>query len=287
MPMEGNDGFRVVTRAVRHELFNAWYGLKVETEASWISDASPCCTALDALVCVAQEYLGAKPEFEGWNDAVLELKGSPESDLLRPSNDRSEKGRVSLTEYFDALAKRTSRKSVLVRFQIDSLIGEGHGNAEKSPSELRQSQPKHPGARDDNILFRPIAQVALARAIAELQKRNGLGLKEAISCLFVRDRAERPLSSEQDGPLVRDSARYRRWRGQAAKEIRSSLRRDAGLSVRRRIRGRRGALGKLSDDFFEARRRTTDGNEPRAYDMSGSLKTRKEFRLPDPWNPNP
>ena len=287
--MERNDGFRIVAHAVmnQHELLNARYGLKVETEASWISDNSPYYTTLDALVRIAQEYLGAKPEFERWNDAVLALKGGHGSGLPRPSNDQIEKGRVALTEYFDALAKLTSHKSMLVRFRTDGLNGEDHCNLGKSPPELRQSRPKHPCARDDNILFRPISQVALARAIAELQKRNGLGLKEAINCLFAKER--------RGGLCLR--SKMAPWFGILCDTVHGEVRRQKrfeDLCVEMMVYLLGGGFAddearreKLRDDFFEARRGPTDGNEPMAYDLSGRLKIREEFRLPDPWDPDP
>ena len=41
---------------------------------------------------------------------------------------------------------------------------------------------------------------------------------------------------------------------------------------------------KLRDDFFEARMGATEGDEAMAHDLSGSLKTKEAFRLPDPWS---
>ena len=285
--MEENNGFRIVASTVmtRHKLFNARYELKVETRTSRISDDSPHYTTFEALARIAQEYLGAKPEFEGWKDTVLGLNGNHGSGLLRPSDDEIEKGLVALTEYFDELAKLTSHKSMLVRFETDGLIGEGDGNSGKSPSELRQSRPKHPGARDDNILFRPVAQVALARAIAELQKRKGLGLKEAISRLSGSEKWGRLSLRSKAAPwfgILCDSVhgrvkRQRRYENLCVEMMIYLLGGEFAEDKARRK--------KLRDAFFEARRGPTDGDEPMAYDLSGSLKTRKEFRFPDPWDP--
>ena len=50
----------------------------------------------------------------------------------------------------------------------------------KSPAELRSGN-------GGNILFRPIAQTALARAIARLQRDKGVDLKDLMATLATRE----------------------------------------------------------------------------------------------------
>ncbi len=275
--LEENDGFRIVARTVmtNHRLFQGSDGLNVETKAAQISASSSSYTTLNALVSITREYLGTKPEFKGWKDTVLGLKDGRGVGLLRPGDDEIEKGLVALTEYFDELAELPSHRSMLECFRANRLIGEGAGKPGKSPSELR-------GGRADNILFRPIAQVALARAVAELQRQEGLGLKELIKCLSVHENLDDLVLRSKTAP----------WFGILCDPIHGKVRRQKryeDLCVEMMIYLMGGGFGKdrerrekLRDDFFEARMGATEGDEAMAHDLSGSLKTKEAFRLPDP-----
>ena len=273
--LDENEGFRIVARTVmtNHRLFKSGDGLNVETKTNQISETSSSYTTLNALVSIAREYLGAKPEFKGWNDAVLGLKGSRGVGLLRPDDDEIEKGLDALKSYFDLLATLPSHRSMLEYFESAPIESEKRNG--KGPSDLRSTKG------DDNILFRPIAQVALARAMAQLEKGGDLGR------LFAE------ISRRETVGDLSFSSKTVPWFGILCDPIEGKVRRQKqyeNLCVEMMIYLLGGGFPedearreKLHDDLFEARRGPTDGDEPMAYDLSGSLKTKDAFRLPDPW----
>ena len=270
--LDDNDAFRIVARTVmtKHPLFkDGSGGLNVDTKSNQISERSLNYTVLNALVSITQAYLGEKPEFNGWKDTVLDLKGRRGVGPLRPTDDEIEKGLAQLFMYFDALAKLPSHQSMILHFSSG-------GKAGKSPSDLR-------GDSDRNILFRPIAQVALARAIARLQKDNGADLKDLMTILSHHEGSGELDLKNKGAP----------WFGVLCDPIHEKVRRqkkfeDLCSEMMAYLLG--GGFGedeerrkKLFYNFFGARMGGEDSGEPVAWDLSGHLKTEDEFSLPDPW----
>ena len=270
--LDENDAFRIVARTVmtKHPLFKDGTGsLNVDTKGNQISERSLDYTVLNALVSIAQAYLGERPEFNGWKDTVLDLKGGRGVGPLRPTDGEIENGLVQLAMYFDALAKLPSHQSMILHFSSGAKEG-------KSPAELR-------GSGDRNILFRPIAQVALARAIAWLQKDKGADLDDLMEILACREEADELDLANRKAP----------WFGILCDTIEEKVRRQKkyeDLCVEMMIY----LLGsgfdddkqrrkKLFDGFFDARIGGEDSGEPVAWDLSGHLKTKDEFLLPEPW----
>lgn len=264
--LEENDGFRIVARTVmtKHKLFKGLSGssLNVDTKSNQLSEGSGNYTTLNALVSITEAYLEAKPGFGDWKDTVLGLKGSRGVGFLRPNDDEIQKGLAEMAMYFDALAELPSHRYMIA-----------HSD---SPSELR-------GGDEQNVLFRPIAQVALARAVAQLQKEQGADVAELVEILSQHE-------ALGDLHLTHKAAP---WFGILCDPIEEKIRRqkryeDLCTEMLIYLLGGGSAENgerqeQLRDDFFEARRGTTDSDEEMAWSLSGHLKTKDEFRLPDPW----
>ncbi len=272
--LEENDGFRIVARTVmtKHKLFKGLpnISLNVDTKRNQIPEGSENYTTLNALVSITEGYLGAKVEFKDWKDTVLGLKGSRGVGFLRPNDDEIEKGLVAMTVYFDALTELPSHRHMIAHFDNES------GQESKSPSGLR-------GGNDQNVLFRPIAQVALARAMAHLESDQAADVAELMKVLSQHE-------TLGDLHLTRKMAP---WFGILCDPIEEKVRRQKryeDLCVEMLIYLLGGGFAqdeerqeRLRDAFFEARRGATDSGEPMAWSLSGHLKTKDDFKLPDPW----
>ena len=272
--IEENDGFRIVARTVmtKHRLFKGLSGLSLNviTKSNQISEGSESYTTLNALVSITEGYLGAKPEFKDWKDTVLGLKGSRGVGLLRPNDDEIEKGLAAMTVYFDALAKLPSHRYMIAHFD-EKADQEG-----KTPSRLR-------GGNEQNILFRPIAQVALARAIAQLEIEQHMDLAELVGILSRHEmlgdlhltRKAAPWFGILCDPIEEKVRRQKRHEHLCTEMLSYLL---GGGFVEDRERQQR-----LHNNFFEARRGAADSDELMAWSLSGRLETKGEFRLPTPW----
>ena len=270
--LDENDGFRIVARTImtKHGLFKGYSGgLNVDTKSNQLSETSQEYTVLNTIVSIAQAYLGKMPEFEGWSAPVLGLKGKRGVGLLRPVDDEIARGLADLSTYFDVLATLPSHDSMRSYFSSGGKEG-------KSPGELRGDPAR-------NILFRPIAQLALARAIARLRKDQGADLNRLMERLSLHEGLGELDLTSKAAP----------WFGVLCDPIEEKVRRQKkyeDLCVEMMVYLLGGGFGddearreKLLDDFFEARRVSSDSDEPAALDLSGSRKTREEFSLPDPW----
>ena len=200
---------------------------------------------------------------------MLGLKGKRGVGPLRPIDDEIEKGLVRMSIYFDALVKLPSHRSMISYFASGTKKG-------KSPAEFR-------GGSDRNILFRPIAQVALARAIAWLQANKNAELKDLLTKVSRHEASgELNLTSKKTpwfgilcDPIDEKVRRQKKYEDLCVDMLTYLLGDGFGDDEKRQ--------SKLLNDFFEARRGGTDSNEPKAWDLSGDLKTKDEFSLPDPW----
>ena len=270
--LDENNGFRIVARTVmtKHELFKGYAGgLNVDTKSNQLSERSQEYTVLNTIVSIAQTYLGIMPEFEGWGAPVLGLKGKLGVGLLRPVDNEIAKGLAELSAYFDALAMLPSHESMRSYFSSGGKEG-------KSPGKLRGDPAR-------NILFRPIAQLALARAIARLRKDHGADLNRLMERLSHHERLGELDLTSKAAP----------WFGILCDPIEEKVRRQKkyeDLCVEMMVYLLGGGFGddearreKLLDEFFEARKLSSHSDEPAALSLSGSRKTRDEFSLPAPW----
>ncbi|MBD2300109.1 DGQHR domain-containing protein [Nostoc sp. FACHB-190] len=150
-----DDGFSIVARkiAVTHPLLEQRQNRKprVNWNSSTVASNSTVLTTLQALQDMSERYLGQK--FPHWKP--LEKGLIP----MRPENEEIEQGIAEFTKLFDNLANLPSYKilahedtPVLRRFSFEKDGGEG------------------------NMLFRPVAQVAIAQALGFLVFKKGFSL---------------------------------------------------------------------------------------------------------------
>ena len=141
---------------VRHPIFKKRPGIEGRYERKINSrNKSENYTTLTTIVSIATEYLGY--DFERWETPIFGVKGAG---VERPEDDEIEKGLKKLAGYFTAL---------------ETLPSHGRMMEGTPVSALRKPDG------EDNILFRPIAQVVLARALARLQATEGADLHDLIS----------------------------------------------------------------------------------------------------------
>ncbi|RCJ24981.1 hypothetical protein A6S26_17425 [Nostoc sp. ATCC 43529] len=162
-----DDGFAIVARkiAVSHPLLEQKPNRnpRVNWNSSTVAANSTVLTTLQALQDMSERYLGQK--FPHWKP--LEKGLIP----MRPENEELEQGIEEFKQLFDNLATLPSYKilehedtPVLRRFSFEKDGGEG------------------------NMLFRPVAQVALAQAVGFLVFKKGFSLTNIFKKLRKFDR---------------------------------------------------------------------------------------------------
>jgi len=142
--LDEDNGFAIVARRtmVRHELLKH---KRVQTKQGQLRDSAFEYTTLETLAEIAKKYLGPKPAFKGW-------KTQEKTDLpFRPDDAELDEGVKCLMQYFDWLSDLGSHHD----------LAQDHN---KSSADFRNEDD------NENILFRPIAQIALADAIAILEE---------------------------------------------------------------------------------------------------------------------
>ena len=250
--LDENEGFRVIARniMVTHDLLKD----KIHQKRGQLLESSVYYTALEPLVEIARNYLGAKTEFSHWKDPVL---GDKSLGFLRPDEIELSKGIVTLNDYFDAFKKLPSH----LRF----IQGKPAGDIRKKDGE-------------DNILFRPIAQVALAEAIAYLESEHEMSLESIIKVL----------AKQEGAGQLRLRDRHAPWFGVLCDPIDEKMRRkkeNRTLCSRLFCYLLGGGITDdkeredLRNDFADARR--IRDNE--AVNIDGKLINKDKVQLPNPW----
>ena len=258
--LDVNDGFRIVARIVltTNKLFQPVHE-RVNLKTSNVSERSQNYTTLAHIVEMAREYLYPKKRFLLWSHPLFD---SSDFGYLRPPADELDDGVAAIGEYFDALATIPSHRAIV----------------EGSKVETWRSRTEN-----DNVLFWPIAQVALARAIGDLQAERGKTLVSIVAMLAKYEGREQLRLTDAKAP----------WFGVLCDPIQKKIRRNLQYQhlCTKMFTYLLGG-GYESDDqrdelrreFFQARRAGEElGEEVRSYDMSGSLVTYEKFTLPDPW----
>ena len=256
--LDENDGFRIVARTlmVRHPIFRKDQELRVDMKRDQVAKTSEDYTTLTTIVRIAMGYLGH--DFEHWKKPIFGVK---DAGLRRPEDDEIEKGLKKLADYFTALETLPSHTRMVGGTSVSALR-------------------KHDG--EDNILFRPIAQVALAQALAHLQAKQGASLHDLMRMIAKHEKKGNLQLTNKMAP----------WFGILCDPLTETIRRHKSfedicsrmfihlLSVEPADPQ---AQETLREDFFSAREGSTDSDERVAYDMSGSLVEIDQFSLPRRW----
>ena len=262
--LDESNGFRVVARRimVEHHLFsgsasaNGGESPRVDTENVTLTENSDSFTTLKALVEIVKRYLtenkrlAANKRFISWNSFVA--KGIS----IRPEDSLLEEAKEAMCEYFDALTGITSHQALVEGTPAGQIRCEEGG---------------------DNILFRPVAQMALADAIGKLMTA-GLSLESIVHVL----------SKEETKGSLRLRDKNSPWFGVLCD--------PASGTMRRQIRHERLCsrlfqylLGddkldekmeeKLRSDFAQERK----VDDKQAFDSDGKIVEIGNVRLPSPW----
>ena len=253
--LDENNGFRIVGRTLmtKHPLLRN----RVDTKSNQLSENSEDYTTLSTVVNIATEYLGQMPRFAEWKNPILGLK---DVGLMRPEDEEISDGLARLDEYFKELEILPSHHDMMQGESVKNLRNENEGN----------------------ILFRPIAQVALAKAVASLQLKKALNLQEMIQKLVEHEKARDLRLISKETP----------WFGILCDPITKKIRRQKASQIlceRMFFYLLGGGIEDknnremLRSNFFEARQGSTESGELKAYDMSGALVEKDNFYLPHPW----
>lgn len=251
------DGFRIVARTVMvgHELLKK--GEAVEQKKSSLPEASIFYTTLQSLVEIARKYLGEQERFNSWKDPIFSERSLG---YWRPDEAELDGGADAFRTYLSALQRLPSHlKFVQGAKAHDIRSKEG----------------------DDCILFRPVAQIALAEAIGNLQWGNGIALdvlvdelkhQEGIGQLKLRN-PKAPWFGVLWDPINKVMRRNQRYQVLCYRLFRYLL---GGGSEEESERAR------LTQEFAIARRYSAD-DESKAYDRDGKIVDLDSVKLPNPW----
>lgn len=264
--LDETNGYRVVCRRLlgQHDLFRSTdtpdgeRRAKVDTTRTTLSEGSDCYTNLNTLAVIVKRYLSENkslPEadnYASWGQAIA--KGI----YARPEDSTLDSGTQAMIEYFDRLAT------------IPSHLAFIQG---KPAGELRRSEEG-----EDNILFRPLVQTALADALGKLAAR-GVSLENAVEELGRRERSGQLRLTKREAPwfgvLCDASGKMRRQKKN--EDLCSRLFQyllGGGLEddVERE---------QLREDF--ALQRRIDPERDLAIDLENNSVASVQVRLPNPW----
>ena len=256
--LDENDGFRIVARTlmVKHPIFKKDKELRVDTQRDQLPETSESYTTLTTIVRIATEFVGG--DFERWKTPILGLKGVG---MERPVDDEIEMALKSLAKYFTALGTMPSHRKMMSGTPV---------------STLRKK------SGEDNILFRPIAQIALSHALAEIKSSKGTALHSLIAKLAKHEELghlkltnkKAPWFGILCDPLTEKIRRHKRYESICSQMFIHLLGNGLADPEERE---------ELRKNFFEARQVSTGSAVEKAYDMSGKLVRYSKFSLPRPW----
>ena len=253
--LDERNAFRVVAREVmvHHPLLNGRVYVKMRN----LPKTSRDYTTLGTLAQIAELHLGYK-EYAEWKNSLI--PGKKSSGHVRPKDEADvDQGTHDFAKYFDALERLPSHARMVREKNL-------------SASVFREK-------KEDNIFFRPVAQMAFAEASARLECDHGISLKDAVSEL---------IRQEQRGQLkLRDPKTP--WYGVIWDPVRSKMRATAGarnLCMRLFVHLLGGEsepddLVKLRNDFAKSRQTTDD--KTKAMNLEGESVPMEEVSLPAPW----
>ena len=241
---------------VKHPIFKKDKEFRVDTRRDQLLETSESYTTLTTIVSIATEFVGR--DFERWKTPILGLKGVG---MERPLDDEIETALTNLDQYFTVLGTIPSHRRMMSGTPVSTLRKKGG---------------------EDNILFRPIAQIALSHALADLKSSKGVDLHSLIAMLAKHEelghlkltRKTAPWFGVLCDPLTEKIRRHKRYESICSQMFIHLL--GGGLDD---PEGREA----LRKNFFEARQVSTDSDVEKAYNMSGKLARYSNFSLPRPW----
>lgn len=249
--LDENNGFSIVARRtmVKNDLLK--HG-RVEIKKHDLTENAHEYTTLNTLSVIAERYLGTVSPFTSW---APQVKGDP---WRRPDPGQLDGGEKRLMDLFKQLAELPSHESLIQ-------------DRNKSAGDYRQESDS------ENILFRPIAQMALAEALPMVLVRQRK-LPDVIDLLK---------KAETEGKLrlrTPDSV----WFGVLCDVISKKMRRSDSrkLCTRLFVHLLAGGtphgedLNQLLEDFRLARRASTEGM---CIGFEGKEINAEKLRLPSPW----
>ena len=264
--LDENNGFRIVARTImaKHELFNNGNSLRVNTKTTNVSEKSDDYTSLHAIVESSQYYLKQKKYFSKWDTEILDTTGLG---YMRPEDKEIEEALSKLSEYFDALKTLPSHRKMI----------------QGTPVKTLRSRERQGSDCQDNILFWPITQVALAKAIASLQEEQNsdinklmitIGKYENKGCLKLRSKFNPwfGVLCDINGEKLRTSI----WHRDLCEDMFKYLLGGGMIEPARE---------ELRNNFFKSRQVGAENdNDKKAYNLSGRLtEYNDDFLLPNPW----
>ena len=250
--LDENNGFRIVARRVMvaHRLLKNG---KTQDKQGQLAEASPYYTTLDAIVQIANIYLKSREEFSEWVNPML---GDRQLGFIRPEETSLQKGTGVINDYFNALANLPSH----IRF----LQG-------KKAAEIRGQND------EDNIFFRPIAQIALATAVAELGNGREKPLADIFRQIAAQEEKDQLKLHNKKSPwfgVLCDSEgkmrRHKSYQDLCAKLLIYLL--GGGITDDERRK-------ELRDEFVNAR----SVGETKAIDSNGNEVLKDKVELPHLW----
>ena len=256
--LDEHHGFRIVARRLmaKHDLLRSTPGPdgasldRVHTKSTTLSEKSPSYTTLNTLSTLVERYLVESctpPKVSLWRPLGNGI-------YQRPDDESLDLGTSAMKEYFDALA----------RLPLHEAFIQG-----KPAGDIRKA--------DDNILFRPVAQLALAEAIGKLSS-EGISLSTIVDVLTTQEKCGQLKLTDQSTP----------WFGVLCDPVSRKMRRrkrNESLCCRlfQYLLG-----GGISDDTdreqlrkdFTFERRVDDDH---AVNLEGNTVELEAVRLPAPW----
>ncbi len=253
--LDEDDGFAIVARRVAstHRLLKG----HVRMKGGQLPESSPCYTTMKTVVSVAQEYLGQLEVYGKWKQDK-EMK-------IRPDEEELGSGTKKLKSYFDALSELPSHQAI-----INGAGGEEIGRMRQKDGE-------------DNMLFRPVAQEALARAIGQLESEREYDIKRVADKLARQEKAGQLKLCDKKAP----------WFGVLVDPDNEVMRRKEAyktLCAKLLVHLLDGThteeeQNELREKFALARVVSRDGDEEdwKAFNLKGKVVRLDRVGLPTPW----
>ena len=253
--LDEDDGFAIVARRVTatHSLLKGHVLMK----RGQLPESSPYYTTMETMVSVAQEYLGQLEVYAKWNQ---------DKDMkIRPDEKELVSGTEKLKSYFDALSELSSHRAI-----INGATGEEIGRMRQKDGE-------------DNMLFRPVAQEALARAIGRLEREREYDVKKIAAKLAKQEKAGQLKLCDKKAP----------WFGVLVHPDNEVMRRkeaDKTLCAKLLVHLLDGThteeeQNELRKKFALARIKSRDGDQEdwKAWNLKGTAVRLDKVSLPTPW----